>query len=58
MEQRVLLVALGQVTGGVELYLKRLAHILNSTGDLYCICILPQTAADLRAEGVKVTLSP
>ena len=58
MKQRVLLVALGQVTGGVELYLKRLANILNSTVDLYCICILPQTAADLRAEGVKVTLLP
>jgi glycosyltransferase involved in cell wall biosynthesis len=46
------------MTGGVELYLKRLAHILNPTVDLYCICILPQTAEDLRAEGVKVTLLP
>ncbi len=58
MKQRLLLVALGQVTGGVEVYLKGLAHILNSAADLYCICISPQTAADLRAEGVKVTLLP
>ena len=58
MKQRVLLVALGQVTGGVEVYLKSLAHILDSTVNLYCVCISPQTAADLRAEGVKVTLLP
>lgn len=58
MKQRVLLVALGQVTGGVEVYLKNLARILDSTVDLYSICISPQTAADLRAEGVKVTLLP
>lgn len=58
MKRRVLLVALGEVTGGVEVYLRRLARILDSTVDLYSICISPQTAAELRAEDVKVTLLP
>lgn len=58
MKQRLFVVALGQVTGGVEVYLKRLAQILKPTVDMYCVCISPQTAADLREEGVHVTLLP
>lgn len=58
IKRRVLLVALGQVTGGVEVYLKRLADILNPTVELYCICISPQTAKNLRVKEVKVTLLP
>ena len=56
--RRLLLVDLGEVTGGVEVYLRRLAQILSPSIELYCICLSKQTAADLREEGVRVTLLP
>ena len=49
---------LGRVKGGVETYLERLAAVLKGDADFYCICILPELARGLRADGVRVILLP
>jgi glycosyltransferase involved in cell wall biosynthesis len=57
-QKRILLLDLGNTKGGVETYLERLAEILKGSADLDCICILPELARNLQAQGVKVTLLP
>ena len=56
--KRILLMDLGRVKGGVETYLERLAAVLKGDADFYCICILPELARGLRADGARVILLP
>lgn len=56
--KRILLLDLGSVKGGVETYLERLAGILKGKAALDCICILPELARNLEAQGVRVILLP
>lgn len=56
--KRLLLVDLGNVTGGVEVYLRRLAEMLAPTVHMYCICVLPETARDLQNRNVHAILLP
>ncbi len=55
---RVLLIDLGAHFGGVENYLVHLAALLRDEVELSALCVLPELADRLRAEGVRVTTLP
>jgi glycosyltransferase involved in cell wall biosynthesis len=54
----VLLVDLGAHFGGVENYLVSLAGILQGEVELHALCVLPELARRLEAQGAKTTLLP
>jgi glycosyltransferase involved in cell wall biosynthesis len=56
--KRILLVNLGNVMGGVESYLEQLAGFLHDSADVYCLCVLPELAKRLQANGVRVSRIP
>ena len=57
-QPRVLLIDLGAHFGGVENYLVSLANLLAGEAELHALCVLPELAKRLEANGAKTTLLP
>jgi glycosyltransferase involved in cell wall biosynthesis len=57
-QSRVLLIDLGAHFGGVENYLVSLASLLAGEVELHALCVLPELARRLEANGAKTTLLP
>src|ERR1700735_1792025 len=53
-QQRLLMINLGTVLGGGEVYLERASEILARQFKLYVICFHPVLAEHLASRGVKV----
>ena len=57
-KQRVLFIDLGAHFGGVENYLVSLTQLLNREVEVYALCVLPELAKRLRANGASTILLP
>jgi glycosyltransferase involved in cell wall biosynthesis len=57
-KKRLLLVDLGGSMGGVESYLISLSSMLREHAEIHSVCALPELAAALRGNGVRVHVLP
>ncbi len=54
----MLVITLGNVKGGVEAYVERLSLLLRPHLDMYCLCLLPETAEAVASAGARAILLP
>lgn len=57
-QRRILLISVAAVIGGAEVYLERLAAILEGRERMFAVCVHPALTRQLRARGVTVFQVP